>query len=53
VPGAHGSPKVSQSFALGVLGLIAVLPEYAVDAALACQAGRHPATPATGEARML
>ncbi len=33
---------VSQAFALGLLALIAVLPEYAVDAVFAYQAGRDP-----------
>ena len=34
---------VSQALALGLLALIAVLPEYAVDAAFAWQAARDPA----------
>jgi cation:H+ antiporter len=34
--------EVSQALALAVLALIAVLPEYAVDAAFAYQAGRDP-----------
>jgi cation:H+ antiporter len=34
--------EVSQAFALALLALIAVLPEYAVDAVFAFQAGRDP-----------
>ena len=41
---------VSQAFALALLALIAVLPEYAVDAVFAYQAGRDPAVAAEGYA---
>lgn len=39
---------VSQALALALLALIAVLPEYAVDAVFAFQAGRDPAVAAQG-----
>ena len=41
---------VSQAFALAILALIAVLPEYAVDAVFAYQAGQDPAVAAEGYA---
>ena len=42
--------EVSQAFALALLALIAVLPEYAVDAVFALEAGRDPAVAAQGYA---
>ena len=42
--------EVSQAFALALLALIAVLPEYAVDAVFAFEAGRDPAVAAQGYA---
>jgi cation:H+ antiporter len=41
---------VSQAFALALLALIAVLPEYAVDAVFAYEAGRDPAVAQEGYA---
>ena len=41
---------VSQAFALALLALIAVLPEYAVDAVFAFEAGRDPAVAEHGYA---
>lgn len=41
---------VSQAFALGLLALIAVLPEYAVDAVFAFEAGRDPVVAQQGYA---
>lgn len=42
--------EVSQALALGLLALIAVLPEYAVDAVFAYQAGRDPVVAQQGYA---
>src|SRR4051794_30572772 len=42
--------EVSQALALALLALIAVLPEYAVDAVFAFQAGRDPAVAEQGYA---
>jgi cation:H+ antiporter len=42
--------EVSQAFALAVLALIAVLPEYAVDAVFALEAGRDPVVAEQGYA---
>ncbi len=42
--------EVSQALALALLALIAVLPEYAVDAVFALQAGRDPVIAAEGYA---
>jgi cation:H+ antiporter len=42
--------EVSQAFALALLALVAVLPEYAVDAVFAYQAGQDPAVAAQGYA---
>jgi cation:H+ antiporter len=42
--------EVSQAFALALLALIAVLPEYAVDAVFAFEAGRDPVVAAEGYA---
>jgi cation:H+ antiporter len=42
--------EVSQAFALALLALIAVLPEYAVDAVFALEAGRDPAVAEQGYA---
>ncbi len=42
--------EVSQAFALALLALIAVLPDYAVDAVFAFQAGRDPAVAQQGYA---
>src|SRR5438128_10009387 len=39
---------VSQALALAVLALVAVLPEYAVDAGFAYQAGQDPAVAQQG-----
>ena len=41
---------ISQAFALALLALIAVLPEYAVDAVFAFQAGRDPGVAQAGYA---
>src|SRR4051794_30509087 len=42
--------EVSQAFALALLALIAVLPEYAVDAVFAFEAGRDPVVAQEGYA---